>query len=113
MALTLRLLFYNVQRTLCTTSKHVANSNSNMKETNESVTKDWKVELHNTMKILPDFISKKEEDVLVREVDPYMKQLRYEYSHWDNVSKLLIMLITEIAISRLCYFNLFTGNTRL
>lgn len=82
--MTLRLLFHNVHRTLCyATSRYVA-SNSNIKETNEDVTKDWKVELRNTMKILPDFITEKEEDVLIEELDPYMKQLRYEYSHWDD-----------------------------
>ncbi|XP_072761390.1 alpha-ketoglutarate-dependent dioxygenase alkB homolog 7, mitochondrial [Anoplolepis gracilipes] len=81
----LRLLFHNVNRTLChTSSKHIAPSNSGIKESNECVTKDWQIELCNTMKILPDFISEKEEDILMQEVDPYMKQLRYEYSHWDN-----------------------------
>ncbi|EZA57419.1 hypothetical protein DMN91_008715 [Ooceraea biroi] len=84
MAVTLRLLFYNVHRALYyANSKHIS-SNSNVKETNKDVTKDWKVELHNTMKILPDFISEKEEDILVKEVDPYMTQLRYEFSHWDD-----------------------------
>ena len=34
-----------------------------------------------------DFVSKTEEDSLLREVEPYMKRLRYEYDHWDNVSK--------------------------
>lgn len=93
MAVTLRLLFHNVHRTLCyATSRYVA-SNSNIKETNEDVTKDWKVELRNTMKILPDFITEKEEDVLIEELDPYMKQLRYEYSHWDDVSELLKIIV--------------------
>lgn len=88
MAITLRLLFPSVNRALChTSSRHVANSNRDTKESNESVTEDWKVELHKTMKIFPNFISEKEEDILMQEIDPYMKRLRYEYSHWDNVSR--------------------------
>lgn len=89
MAMTLRLLFHNINRALCHSSfKHVANSNnSDMKEVNESA-RDWKLELHNTMKVYPNFISETEEDILMKEIDPYMKRLRYEYSHWDNVSKI-------------------------
>lgn len=47
---------------------------------------NWKTELLATMKIYPDFISANEEDALFNEVEPYMKRLRYEFSHWDNVS---------------------------
>jgi hypothetical protein len=102
MAVTLRSLLYNrvaetaVHRALSyTSSKHVINSNSNTKEIDENVMKNWKVELHNTMKILPDFINEKEEGTLVKEIDPYMKQLRYEFSHWDDVSKLLIICLQK------------------
>lgn len=97
----LRLLFYNVNRALChTSSKRIVTSNSDVKESNESVTKDWKIELYNTMKVLPDFISEKEEDILLQEVDPYMKRLRYEYSHWDNVSEMRsINIFIEIIIT--------------
>ncbi|KAK0163803.1 hypothetical protein PV328_002496 [Microctonus aethiopoides] len=45
---------------------------------------NWKAELLATMKIYPDFISANEEDALFNEVEPYMKRLRYEFSHWDN-----------------------------
>lgn len=94
----LRLLFYNINRALChTCSKHIATSNSDMKGLNESA-KDWKIKLHNTMKILPNFISEEEENILMQEVDPYMKRLRYEYSHWDNVSKM--RLINKVYIYR-------------
>lgn len=117
----LRLLFYNINRALCySSSKHIATSNLDMKELNES-TKDWKVKLYNTMKVLPNFISEEEEIILMQEVDPYMKRLRYEYSHWDNVSK--IRLINKIYIFieifnflNVLYFDLsdlFIGNTWL
>jgi len=102
MAVSLRLLLYNrviestLRRTLSyTTSKHVINSNSNTKEVDKNETKNWKAELHNTMKIFPDFISEKEEDILIKEVEPYMRQLRYEFSHWDDVSKLLMIYLQK------------------
>ncbi|XP_012216995.1 alpha-ketoglutarate-dependent dioxygenase alkB homolog 7, mitochondrial [Linepithema humile] len=83
MAITLRLLFHNINRAFCHSSYRHVNSNSDMKEVNKSAN-DWKLELHNTMKVYPNFISETEEDSLVQEIDPYMKRLRYEYSHWDN-----------------------------
>ena len=38
------------------------------------------------MLIYEDFITKEEEMCILEEVEPYMKRLRYEYAHWDNVS---------------------------
>ena len=40
------------------------------------------------MLIYNDFITEEEEESLFNEVEPYMKRLRYEYNHWDNVSEL-------------------------
>lgn len=39
-----------------------------------------------SMKVHYDFISESEEKSLLNEIEPYMKQLRYEFDHWDNVS---------------------------
>lgn len=96
MAITLRLLIRNINRAFyhvklrkgSSNGSEQINSNLNKGEISNGATKDWKVELFNTMKVFPNFISEKEEDILVQEVDPYMKRLRYEYSHWDNVSKI-------------------------
>ena len=38
------------------------------------------------MLIYEDFITKEEETCILEEVEPYMKRLRYEYAHWDDVS---------------------------
>ena len=38
------------------------------------------------MLVFPDFLSQAEEESLLGEVEPYMKRLRYEFDHWDNVS---------------------------
>ena len=35
-----------------------------------------------------NFISEDEEKQLLGEIEPYMKRLRYEFDHWDNVSLL-------------------------
>lgn len=89
----LRLLFYNINRAFChTSSKHIATSNSDMKKLSDESIKDWKIKLYDTMKVLPNFINKEEENILMQEVDPYMKRLRYEYSHWDNVSKMRLKI---------------------
>ncbi|XP_018394202.1 PREDICTED: alpha-ketoglutarate-dependent dioxygenase alkB homolog 7, mitochondrial [Cyphomyrmex costatus] len=83
MAINMRFLFRNINRAFyCSTSKHNVNSEKTIPK-NDAI-KDWRIELYDTMKVLPNFINEKEEDILVQEVDPYMKRLRYEFSHWDN-----------------------------
>lgn len=108
MAVTMRLLFRNVNRTFHrSTIKYIVNSNSDMRESSDG-TKDWRVELYDTMKVLPNFINEKEEDILVQEVDPYMKRLRYEYSHWDNVGKMSnIFFVFGLFCLEIQYFESF------
>ncbi|KAG7207924.1 hypothetical protein KM043_009513 [Ampulex compressa] len=36
------------------------------------------------MQIYPDFINEEEEQSLMQEINPYIKRLRYEMSHWDD-----------------------------
>ena len=43
-------------------------------------------DIQNSFSIIPDFISEDEETVLYEEVQRYLKKLRYEFDHWDNVS---------------------------
>lgn len=38
--------------------------------------------------VLPDFVSVEEEEALIEEIDPYMKRLKYEFDHWDDVRSL-------------------------
>lgn len=68
-------------RLLCTKTCSTLLSNKNNIEND----KNWKQELLKTMKIYPDFINKDEEESLFQEVEPYMKKLRYEFDHWDDV----------------------------
>lgn len=37
------------------------------------------------MRVLPDFVSEAEEAAMLAELEPYLKRMRYEYNHWDNV----------------------------
>lgn len=37
-----------------------------------------------------DFISEEEETSLMNELEPYMRRLRYERDHWDDVSLFLL-----------------------
>lgn len=45
-----------------------------------------KAEILNDMIVVEDFLTEHEEMELIKEVDPYMTKLRYEFDHWDNVS---------------------------
>lgn len=51
----------------------------------ESLPVNWAIELSKTMRVFPDFITPREEESLFKEVEPYMKRLRYESAHWDDV----------------------------
>lgn len=41
-------------------------------------------EIRSNMLVYDDFLSEKEEQTLMEEIEPYMKRLRYEFDHWDN-----------------------------
>ena len=38
------------------------------------------------MLVYEEFLSEEEENSLFQEVEPYMRKLRYEFAHWDDVS---------------------------
>lgn len=38
------------------------------------------------MTVHNDFLSETEEKSILDEIEPYMKRLRYEFDHWDDVS---------------------------
>ena len=49
-------------------------------------------DIQNSFSIIPDFISEDEETVLYEEVQRYLKKLRYEFDHWDNVSTMYVLI---------------------
>lgn len=38
------------------------------------------------MTIVRDFITETEEKILLKQVEPHLKRLRYEFDHWDDVN---------------------------
>jgi alkylated DNA repair protein alkB family protein 7 len=40
--------------------------------------------INKSMKVIEDFVTESEEIKLINEIEPYMKRLRYESSHWDD-----------------------------
>lgn len=36
------------------------------------------------MQVYPDFITEKEENALLQELEPVLRRMRYEFDHWDN-----------------------------
>ena len=50
--------------------------------------------LASDMLVFEDFLDVDEEKSLFEEIEPYMKRLRYEYDHWDNVRKRMLHVAT-------------------
>jgi len=44
-----------------------------------------------SLQVYEDFISEDEERSLMNEVEPYLKRLKYEQDHWDDVSDLCVI----------------------
>lgn len=38
------------------------------------------------MTVHQDFITDAEEKSILEEIEPYLKRMRYEFDHWDDVS---------------------------
>ncbi|XP_060606568.1 alpha-ketoglutarate-dependent dioxygenase alkB homolog 7, mitochondrial-like [Ruditapes philippinarum] len=77
---------YNTNNFIC--NKHYTVStnavdNSKHKKM-EFSDEDTKTVLSEDMQVINDFISEEEEEVLFQEVEPHLKRLRYESSHWDD-----------------------------
>jgi alkylated DNA repair protein alkB family protein 7 len=45
-----------------------------------------KIVMVRDMTVIEDFLNEEEERSLHEEVEPYMRRLRYEFDHWDDVS---------------------------
>jgi len=40
--------------------------------------------IKDSFRVIDDFVTEEEEQCLLREIEPYVKRLRYESSHWDD-----------------------------
>jgi len=65
--------------------QNIASSSLDVTTYLECSDQDTICELKPTMVVYSDFISESEEQELLKEIEPYMKRLRYERDHWDNV----------------------------
>ncbi len=43
------------------------------------------------LQVIDDYLTDKEYDNFLKEIDGYMKRKRYEYSHWDGVCRFKIV----------------------
>lgn len=51
----------------------------------DSLVTEERKTLVNDMVVIENFLNEDEETSLLNEVEPYMKRLRYEFAHWDDV----------------------------
>jgi len=47
------------------------------------------------MRVYEEFISEDEETSLLSEIEPYLKRLKYEHDHWDDVSVFSINITVQ------------------
>uniref|UniRef100_A0A1B6LUG8 Alpha-ketoglutarate-dependent dioxygenase AlkB-like domain-containing protein n=1 Tax=Graphocephala atropunctata TaxID=36148 RepID=A0A1B6LUG8_9HEMI len=81
-------LLENVQHVVCcfkNFNNYIGpNESSSFIEFGNSVSEEEKPEISKNMLIIDSFLSTEEEKSLLIEIEPYMKRLHYEFSHWDN-----------------------------
>ena len=78
---------YFMTRTNCTEATEECHIPDYAETNSSSLTKDM---LDHDMIIIEDFVSEDEEKNIIQELEPYMARLRYEYSHWDDVSSTIV-----------------------
>ncbi|XP_017062929.1 uncharacterized protein LOC108102446 isoform X2 [Drosophila eugracilis] len=44
-----------------------------------------KQQFESDMRVIQDFVTAEEEELLIREIEPHISRLPYESSHWDDV----------------------------
>jgi hypothetical protein len=44
----------------------------------------------NDMRVLDNFLTTDEEEEFLKEIEPYLKRMRYEFDHWDDVSQAIV-----------------------
>lgn len=48
------------------------------------------------MRIIPNFVTTVEEESFMKELEPYLKRMRYEFDHWDDVTMFVYSSYTDI-----------------
>lgn len=57
----------------------------------DTIHADLKHEIVSNMLVHENFINEQEENSLLEEIEPYLKRMRYEFEHWDNVSNSVML----------------------
>ncbi len=71
----------------CNSIQNIHNINNQNNELSHYLDSDNEKALemiNKSMKVIEDFVTESEEIKLINEIEPYMKRLRYESSHWDD-----------------------------
>lgn len=56
------------------------------------------------MTIIPNFLTSEEVDKIMQEIEPYLKRMRYEFDHWDDVR-------SHRLLTKICNFKLIEGDS--
>lgn len=56
--------------------------------------KEMKDVLLQCCRVIPNFVTEQEEASLLDEINPHLKRMRYEKSHWDDVMLLFFFIFT-------------------
>jgi alkylated DNA repair protein alkB family protein 7 len=62
-----------------------SNINSVPVNDNNDNFKDWRENLHSNLTVYNNYVTIEDEKSLLNEVEPYLKKLKYEFAHWDNM----------------------------
>lgn len=89
-----------VKYTTCKKSRKVLISYNHAQNAEESCSKEYmrfgegynasKETMMHDMRVVADFLTEEDERSLFEEIEPYMRRLRYEFDHWDDVSELVL-----------------------
>jgi len=69
-----------------TTGRNVLQPNAKRIQFSGSFSAEEKEQFLTDMTVFDDFLSVEEEESIIREIEPYMSRMRYEFDHWDDVS---------------------------
>jgi len=62
---------------------------------------------HRGLKVIEEFVTEEEEAILLSDIEPKWRRLKYQQAHWDNVSSLQSLLATTYLMSGCKYMETF------
>lgn len=86
-----KLLNYACQDILLSRFRKIAIIKRPLSTYCDTIHTDLKHEIVSNMLVHENFINEQEENSLLEEIEPYLKRMRYEFEHWDNVSNSVML----------------------